>query len=86
MVARNFSLQDLSYPNLTSVPEGENEDRGELLTLQELKPHHLTDISQFIDTSNADESLHQHRGYSNIDSIHDQGFNVYYDLNQDQTK
>ena len=42
MVARNFSLQDLpSSYRLLSIPD---EDEREFLTLEELKPHHLTDL------------------------------------------
>ncbi|XP_055602290.1 basic helix-loop-helix ARNT-like protein 1 [Uranotaenia lowii] len=40
MVARNFSLQDLSYNHLLQVPEEERE----FLTLDELKPHQLTEL------------------------------------------
>jgi hypothetical protein len=72
----NFS-QDLPYSRLLSVPD-ENDDgfnhEREFLTLEELKPHHLTELGP------------QHQlndGYQH-QSIPDQEF-VYYDLNQ-QTK
>lgn len=41
MVARNFSLQDLPYARLLQVSD---EDR-EFLSLEELKPHQLTELS-----------------------------------------
>lgn len=41
MVARNFTLQDLPYTRLLQVSD---EDR-EFLTLEELKPHQLTELS-----------------------------------------
>lgn len=81
MVARNFSLQDISYARLTTVSEDEDDDRREFLTLQELKPHHLTEISQFIDPpSESNENLSE-KNYTNLQ---DQGYSVYYDLNQQQ--
>lgn len=40
MVARNFSLQDLPYSRLLQVPDEERE----FLTLEELKPHQLTEL------------------------------------------
>jgi hypothetical protein len=39
MVARNFSLQDLPY-SLHQVPD----DEREFMTLDELKPHQLTEL------------------------------------------
>lgn len=81
MVARNFSLQDISYARLTTTSEEEENDRREFLTLQELKPHHLTEITQFNDNpSESNENLQQ----KNYTDLQDQGYNVYYDLNQHQ--
>lgn len=40
MVARNFSLQELSYSRLLQMPD----DEREFLTLDELKPHQLTEL------------------------------------------
>lgn len=80
MVARNFSLQDISYTRLTTVSEDEDDDHREFLTLQELKPHHLTEISQFIDPpSESNENLSE-KIYTNLQ---DQRYiTTYYDLNQ----
>lgn len=40
MVARNFSLQDVPYSRLLQVPD----DDREFLTLDDLKPHQLTEL------------------------------------------
>lgn len=40
MVARNFSLQELPYSRLLQMPD----DEREFLTLDELKPHQLTEL------------------------------------------
>lgn len=78
MVARNFSLQDISYSRLTTVTEEEeDDDRHEFATLQELKPHHLTEITQF--SYNPQDS--PEKSYTDL---HDQEYNVYYDLNHHQ--
>ncbi|EDS41082.1 circadian protein clock/arnt/bmal/pas [Culex quinquefasciatus] len=53
MVARNFSLQDLPYNNLLQVPEEERE----FLTLEELKPHQLTELGVSIVTSPGSNTL-----------------------------
>lgn len=47
MVARNFTLQDLSYNHLLQVPEEERE----FLTLDELKPHQLTELGVSVSSS-----------------------------------
>lgn len=40
MVARNFSMQELSYTQLLQVPDDEND----FLTLEELKPQQQTQL------------------------------------------
>ena len=40
MIARNFSLQDLPYSRIREVPD----DEREYLTIDELKPHQLTEL------------------------------------------
>lgn len=88
MVAPNFSLQDPQYSRLLTVPD---DDENEFLTLEELKPHHLTELgshqlsyqSVAIDPQLNDsfhESLNLDQGLS------DQEYNVYYDLNAQQPK
>lgn len=86
MVARNFSLQDLpSSYRLLSIPD---DDEREFLTLEELKPHHLTDLGadqlsatlpsnpqQLSDDFN--HNLHLNQG------LIEQEY-VYYDLNTQQ--
>jgi hypothetical protein len=77
MVTRNFSLQDLPFSRLLSVPE----DEKEYMTLEELKPHHLTELNS--------QSQQEHSYLSDQqlqitqDGI-DQNYNVYYDLNTQQ--
>lgn len=88
MVTRNFSLQDLPYSRLLSVPD---DDENEFLTLEELKPHHLTELgsSQLLNQSvtiepQLNDSFHQSL---NLDQgLSDQEYNVYYDLNSQQPK
>lgn len=88
MVAPNFSLQDPQYSRLLTVPD---DDENEFLTLEELKPHHLTELgshqlsyqSVAIDPQLNDsfhDSLNLDQGLS------DQEYNVYYDLNAQQPK
>lgn len=48
MVTRNFTLHDLPYQRLLQVPE---EDR-EFLTLDDLKPHQLTELSGRVNYNN----------------------------------
>lgn len=48
MVAPNFTLQDLPYAHLLQVSD---EDR-EFLTLEELKPHQLTELSGVVSVPN----------------------------------
>jgi hypothetical protein len=76
----NFS-QDLPYSRLLSVPD-ENDDgfnhEREFLTLEELKPHHLTELGP---QQQLNDDYHQ----QNLLLVPEQEYNVYYDLNQ-QTK
>lgn len=80
MVTRNFSLQDLPFSRLLSVPE----DEKEFLTLEELKPHHLTELNN---QSQINTQEHQYLSDQQLqiaqDGI-DQNYNVYYDLNTQQ--
>lgn len=81
MVARNFSVQDLPYSRLLSVPD----DEREFLTLEELKPHHLTELtgqnpSHQQLTEDFQQNLHLNHG------LVEQEYNVYYDLNTQQPK
>lgn len=72
----NFS-QDLPYSRLLSVPD-ENDDDREFLTLEELKFNHLTELGG---------PQHQlNDGYQHQSIVPDQEYNVYYDLNQQNTK
>lgn len=80
MVNRNFSLQDLPFSRLLSVPE----DEKEFLTLEELKPHHLTELntqSQIIQQE--PQFLSDQQLQITQDEI-DQNYSVYYDLNTPQ--
>lgn len=80
MVTRNFSLQDLPFSRLLTVPE----DEKEFLTLEELKPHHLTELN------NQSQIISQEHQYLTDQQLHitqdgiDQNYNVYYDLNTQQ--
>ncbi|XP_058065301.1 basic helix-loop-helix ARNT-like protein 1 [Anopheles bellator] len=47
MVARNFSLQDMPYNRVLQVPD----DEREYLTLDELKPHQLTELGVTVSSS-----------------------------------
>lgn len=80
MVARNFSIQDLPYSRLLSVPD----DEREFLTLEVLKPHHLTELGGH-QASNQNPPHQQltdefqqslHLNHSSVE----QEYNVYYDL------
>lgn len=80
MVNHNFSLQDLPFSRLLSVPE----DEKEFLTLEELKPHHLTELntqSQIIQQE--PQYLSDQQLQITQDEI-DQNYSVYYDLNTPQ--
>lgn len=89
MVARNFSLQDLPFSRLLSVPD--EDERSEFLTLEELKPHHLTDLGAQQPT---DQTISQQQHLADDFNPHlpldhgipDQEYNVYYDLNSHQNK
>lgn len=81
MVTRNFSLQDLPFSRLLTVPE----DEKEFMTLEELKPHHLTELNNQSQINNQ----HEHQ-YLSDQQLHisqdglDQNYSVYYDLNTQQ--
>jgi hypothetical protein len=91
MVARNFSFQDLPLSSrLLSVPD---DDEREFLTLEELKPHHLTELVGGPQQINVISSQHHHLvndfSHSNIQlnqSLEEPEYNVYYDLNAQQSK
>jgi hypothetical protein len=91
MVARNFSFQDLPLSSrLLSVPDDEER---EFLTLEELKPHHLTELGGGQQQINLISSQHNHLAddfcHSNIQlnqSLEEQEYNVYYDLNAQHSK
>lgn len=55
MVARNFSLQDLPYSRLLQVPD----DEREFLTLDELKPHQLTELG--VTSQQQNNKNHEHQ-------------------------
>lgn len=78
MVARNFSLQDLPYTRLLSVPDEERE----FLTLEELKPHHLTELG----SQNPSNQKPSNALSEEFHNLADQEYNVYYDLNTQQPK
>lgn len=85
MVTRNFSLQDLpSSYRLLSVPD---EDELEFLTLEELKPHHLSDLGAVQAVDQNPPTEHQLTDDYN-QSLHliEEEYNVYYDLNTQQPK
>lgn len=63
MVTRNFTLQDLPYTRLLQVPD---EDR-EFLTLEELKPHQLTELSGVVPVPSGDSGL---TSRSNTNTLH----------------
>lgn len=80
MVNCNFSLQDLPFSRLLSVPE----DEKEFLTLEELKPHHLTELNaQSQITQQEAQYLSDQQLQITQDEI-DQNYSVYYDLNTPQ--
>ncbi|XP_058122930.1 basic helix-loop-helix ARNT-like protein 1 [Anopheles ziemanni] len=59
MVARNFSFQDLPYNRVLQVPDEERE----FLTLDELKPHQLTELGVSVASSSTHPQHQQpHRG------------------------
>lgn len=90
MVARsNFLLQDISYSRLLQVPD----DEREFLTLDELKPHHLTELrTQHAQDQQEQQQQQQVNQQLTNDvqlinqNIQQQGYNVYYDLNSQSTK
>lgn len=77
------SLQDLPYSRLLSVPD---DDEREFLALEELKPHHLTELSG--PHSHQDSSIRPQYSDFNHLSLPDEDCinNVYYDLNAQQPK
>lgn len=91
MVARNFSVQDLpSSYRLLSVPD---EAESEFMTLEELKPHRFTSgLANLTSDQNLIPQAQQQitdEFNQNLDLGHgliDQDYNVYYDLNTQQTK
>lgn len=87
MAARNFSVQDLpSSYRLLSVPD---DAETEFMTLEELKPHHLSDLSSEPNHIPQPQQQITDEFNQNIDLGHgliDQEYNVYYDLNTQQTK
>lgn len=87
MVARNFSVQDLpSSYRLLSVPD---EAEAEFMTLEELKPHHLTDLTPVTNLIPPAQQQISDEFNQNLDlgqGLIDQEYNVYYDLNTQQTK
>lgn len=77
MVARNFSMQELPYSRLLQIPD----DEREFLTLEELKPHQLTELG--VDTNASDTNQPgatavqlQENELQNSSYQH----NIYYDL------
>lgn len=88
MVAPNFSLQDQPYSRLLSVPD---DDENEFLTLEELKPHHLTELGSHqlsYQSVTIDPQLNDsfHDSLNLDQGLSDQEYNVYYDLNAQQPK
>lgn len=80
MFTCNFLLKDLPFSRLLTVPE----DEKEFLTLEELKPHHLTELNnQSQITSQEHQYLSDQQLHIAQDGI-DQSYNVYYDLNTQQ--
>lgn len=77
------SHQELSYSRLLSIPD----DEREFLTLEELKPHHLTELGgQQLPNPNPPHQQLSDEFNQNLHLNHDQEFNVYYDLNAQTTK
>lgn len=74
-MARNFSLQDLPYSRLLQVPD----DEREYLTLEELKPHQLTELG-IPQTQNLIQNQQISNDYQQQLHIVDQNY-IYYDLN-----
>ncbi|XP_055686353.1 protein cycle isoform X2 [Lutzomyia longipalpis] len=84
MVARNFSIQDLPYSGLLQVPDEERE----FLTLEELKPHQLTELGvshtpQGNSLSPANSQHHQAHQMQQQPSQF--GQQIYFDLNTQTT-
>lgn len=75
MVARNFSLQDIPYSRLLQIPD----DDREYLTLDELKPYHLTELGG-VPLEQFNDSQQQQQIFVNQSIQQSQGY-VYYDLN-----
>lgn len=85
MVTRNYSIQDLPYSRLLSVPDDDSE--REFLTLEELKPHHLTDLggqSELNQNQQLTDDFNQ--GLQLNNNLEEQEYNVYYDLTAQQPK
>lgn len=80
MVARNFSLQDLPYSRLLQVPDEERE----YMTLEELKPHQLTELG-LPQTQNLIQNQQISNDYQQQLHLADQNY-IYYDLNTNQPK
>ncbi|CAO1299971.1 unnamed protein product [Diamesa tonsa] len=78
MVARNFSLQDLPYSRLLQVPDEERE----YMTLEELKPHQLTELG-LPQTQNLIQNQQISNDYQQQLHLADQNY-IYYDLNTNQ--
>lgn len=100
MVARNFSLQDLSYSRLLQVPDEERE----FLALEELKPYQLTELGLSTQNSiESDQNSLPQQSNPEVTAVNDQNAivdansdlqdpsaggqygQVYYDLNAQQT-
>lgn len=77
MVARNFSLQEIPYSRLLQIPD----DDREYLTLDELKPYHLTELGGVqLDQFNGSQQQQHQQIFVNQSIQQSQGY-VYYDLN-----
>lgn len=82
MVARNFSMQELPYSRLLQIPD----DEREFLTLEELKPHQLTELGVdpttgvVHDGQTADTDQHLVQQVDDMQSVSYQHA-IYYDLN-----
>lgn len=77
------SLQDLPFSRLLSIPD----DEREFLTLDELKPHHLTELGGQ-QASDQNSSLQHSTSdfHQGLHLNHSQEYNVYYDLNAQPAK
>lgn len=74
------SLQDLPFSRLLSIPD----DEREFLTLDELKPHHLTELGG--QPASDQNPSHQNLTSDFHQGLHSQEYNVYYDLNAQPAK